>query len=55
MERPFLSQTVLKALNFHAIACLHTHAGEYRPCEVTVGPYRPPEFFRVGALRDDFS
>ena len=30
--QPFLSQAILKALNYHAIACLHTNAGEYRPC-----------------------
>ena len=54
MGRPFLSQTILKALNFHAIACLHTNAGEYRPCEVTVGTHRPPAFFKVAALMDDF-
>ena len=35
--KPFLSQTLIKALNFHAIACLHTNAGEYRPCQVVVG------------------
>lgn len=54
MGRPFLSQTVMKAINFHAIACLHTNAGEYRPCEVTVGDYRPPAQYRVAALMDDF-
>jgi fido (protein-threonine AMPylation protein) len=54
MGRPFLSQTILKALNFHAIACLHTHAGEYRPCPVVVGDYEPPAFYRVQALMDDF-
>jgi Fic family protein len=54
MERPFLSQTVLKAINFHAIACLHTNAGEFRPCEVTVGTHTPPQHFRVQALMDDF-
>jgi fido (protein-threonine AMPylation protein) len=54
MGRPFLSQQILKALNFHAIACLHTHAGEYRPCPVTVGEYRPPEHYQVGPLMDDF-
>src|SRR5436190_15055415 len=32
LQRTFLSQTIIKALNFHAIACLHTNAGEYRPC-----------------------
>ncbi len=50
---PFLSQTVIKALNFHAIGCLHAHAGQYRPCEVEVGHYIPPEHFRVATLMDD--
>jgi len=54
VERPFLSQHVMKALNYQAIACLHTNAGEYRPCPVTVGPYNPPEHYRVAALMDDF-
>lgn len=52
--RPFLSQHVIKALNFHAISCLHISPGEYRPCEVTVGGYVPPEHYRVAALMDDF-
>jgi Fic family protein len=54
MQRPFLSQHVIKALNFQAITCLHTNAGEYRPCRVTVGAYEPPEFYRVDALMEDF-
>ena len=54
IQRPFLSQTFIKALNFHAIACLHVNAGEYRPCEVIVGNYSPPEHYRVVALMDDF-
>ena len=52
--RPFLSQHVIKALNFHAISCLHISPGEYRPCEVTVGGYVPPVHYRVAALMDDF-
>lgn len=52
--RPFLSQHLIKALNFHAITCLHTNPGEYRPCPVTVGDYNPPEQYRVQALMDDF-
>jgi len=52
--RPFLSQHVIKALNFQAITCLHVNPGEYRPCPVTVGPYTPPEHYRVPALMDDF-
>lgn len=54
MGRPFLSQQILKALNFHAIVCLHSHAGEFRPCEVTVGTHTPPAFFQVVPLMDDF-
>lgn len=52
--RVFLSSHIIKALNFHAITCLHTNAGEYRPCPVKVGDYDPPEHFRVQALMDDF-
>lgn len=55
LQRPFLSQQLLKALNFHAIACLHTHAGEFRPCPVEVGDYIPPQHYRVQALMDDFT
>lgn len=54
MDRKHLSATVIKALNFQAIACLHTNAGEYRPCPVTVGAYSPPESYRVDALMEDF-
>jgi Fic family protein len=54
MGRPFLSQHVIKALNFQAITCLHISAGEYRPCAVKVGEHEPPPHFRVSALMDDF-
>ena len=53
-QRAILSQTVIKAFNFHAIACLHAYAGEYRPCEVRVGEYTPPEHYRVPSLMEDF-
>ncbi len=52
--RPLLSQAIIKALNYQAIACLHINAGEYRPCAVTVGNHQPPEFWRVQSLMDDF-
>lgn len=52
--RPFLSQTIVKAINYHAIACLHTRAGEYRPCKVNVGKFEPPAHYRVNDLMDDF-
>lgn len=56
--KPFLSQQIIKALNFHAIACLHINAGEYRPCEVEVAKgthleFHPPPFYRVPPLMDD--
>lgn len=54
LGRPFLSSQVLKALNYHAIACLHAFAGEFRPCQVVVGNHQPPPEFRVQALMDDF-
>jgi fido (protein-threonine AMPylation protein) len=55
MQRPYLSSTLLRALNFHAIACLHPYAGEYRPCEVNVGDhYVPPPAFAVPSLMEDF-
>ena len=54
LDRPVLSQTVVKALNYHAMACLHSYAGEYRPCSVKVGDFEPPAHYRVDALMDDF-
>ena len=54
VDRPFLSQTVVKAINHHAIACLHSCAGEYRPCPVKVGEYTPPEHYRIPDLMHDF-
>lgn len=54
MGKPFLSQHIIKAFNFHAITCLHTNPGEYRPCEVEVGVHKPPAHYRVSALMDDF-
>lgn len=54
IQRPFLSEHIIKALNFQAITCLHTNAGEYRPCQVEVGNHKPPEHYRVEALMEDF-
>lgn len=55
VDRPFLSQTVLKALNFHAIACLHPNAGVYRPCRIKVGAKEDfPEPWQISDLMDDF-
>ena len=53
-NRTMLSHTLIKALNFQAICCLHVSAGEYRPCPVCVGDHTPPDHYRVQALMDDF-
>lgn len=60
VNRAFLSSAILKALNFHAIACLHTSAGEYRPGQViiqsgdpSIADYHPPQFYLVRDLVDD--
>ncbi len=52
--RTYLSQTVIKAFNYHAIVCLHSFAGEFRQCEVTVGNHTPPYWIHVQAEMDDF-
>lgn len=56
--RDYLSLDVIKALNYHAITCLHVAAGDFRPCEVVVGmppeDYHPPASFQVRARMDDF-
>lgn len=55
-----ISHTLLKAINYHAIACLHADAGEYRtyPVKVTDAEgnvtFIPPEHYRVNALMEDF-
>ena len=38
LDKPFLSQQIIKALNYHAITCLHSNAGEYRPCLLYTSP-----------------
>lgn len=56
-NRIYLSQTAIKAFNYHAIVCLHAGAGEYRPCDVQIGDgnnHKPPMWVHVQALMDDF-
>lgn len=52
-KQVWLSQKIIKALNFHAIACLHDYAGEYRPCDVELGEddsaHHPPKPHSVPA------
>jgi len=36
-----ITETFVRSINFHAIACLHEGAGEYRNIPVTVGDHRP--------------
>lgn len=54
LGRPVLSVEVIKSLNYHAISCLHSNAGELRPCEVRVGDYIPPPHWEVPARMEMF-
>ena len=54
VNRPMISTAVILALNAHAIACLHVNAGQYRPCPVDVGDYKPPAHYRVPELMNAF-
>lgn len=49
-----VSSGLIKSLNHHAIACLHLNAGEYRPCDVSVGDHEPPPHYRVPELMNEF-
>ena len=53
-KRPWLSQWLIKAINFHAIVGLHADAGKYRVHPVTVGCYKPPAHYRVEHMMDEF-
>ncbi|KAA9019845.1 Fic family protein [Sphingobium limneticum] len=59
LGQPMLSIEVIKALNYHAISCLHVSAGEFRPCPVYVGQgetaYSPPAHFQVPAMMQMFT
>lgn len=54
VNRPMLSIEVILALNFHAISCLHSNAGQLRPCQVHVGDYTPPPHWEVPARMNMF-
>lgn len=56
VKRPMISTTIIKAFNYHAIACLHINAGEYRPSPIVVrGSNRQfPEHYQVPELMNDF-
>ena len=52
--KTWLSESLIKALNFHAIVGLHDQAGQYRCHSVKVGNHLPPEHYRVAPLMEDF-
>ena len=58
LGRPLISESLIKALNFHVIVGLHHAAGQYRSHKVHVGQrdrvvYSPPAHHRVEPLMDD--
>ena len=51
-NQPWLSESLIKAINFHAIVGLHSHAGQYRPYEVQAGTHIFPAAHRVPAMME---
>lgn len=54
-----VTRDVVQALNYHAIACLHAEAGEYRGYQVLVGTngnveYTPPDHSQVERFMRNF-
>ncbi len=59
LKRPMVTHHLIKGLNSHAIAGLHSAAGQYRATSIHVGQpgpdaYIPPEPGLVQVLMDDF-
>jgi len=61
LKQPIISTAIIRSFNAHAIACLHSHAGQYRVYPVSVGPHKPeeagghlPAHWRVPTLMNDF-
>ena len=59
LSRQMLTAEVVRALNYHAIACLHVSSGQWRPCAVHTiredgSRHDYPDFYRVPALMDAF-
>jgi len=54
LNRPLLSLEVIKALNYHAISCLHVSAGQFRPTQVVVGNHHPVDFWQVPSRMELF-
>lgn len=55
-DRIYVSQTVLRAFNYHAIVCLHSDAGNFRRYDVNIGNgenHKPPAWIYVQAQMDD--
>ena len=64
LGQPMLSIEVIKALNYHAVSCLHASAGEFRVWPVTVGDpskaddpdaFKPPLHIQVPPLMQMFT
>lgn len=56
-NKVYISTTVLKAFNYHAIVCLHSDAGKFRSYPIQIGAgdqHQPPPHIHIQALMDDF-
>ena len=54
LSRPYLTQAIVRGLNYHAIAHLHATAGEFRKRSVNVGDFTPGPHYNVEPLMGRF-
>jgi Fic family protein len=56
-DAPVLSLDIIRALHFHALACLHPGAGQYRTetVDVDAGFFAPPAHPQIAALMEMFA
>ena len=52
-NQPWVSESLIKAINFHAIVALHPEAGHYRQMDVQAGTSVFPPPYRVRPLLED--
>lgn len=52
-QKQWVSESLIKAINFHAIVGLHPEAGQYRMVDVTAGTYQAPPPYKVAPMMED--
>ena len=51
--QPYLTEALIKAINYHAIVALYAEAGQYRTVPVIAGDFSPPPWSSVPSLMEE--